>query len=107
HATDGVLTGWDDAYLGRMTYVAKPAGLLDDLVAVGFVDETPQGRSVHGWMKRNGAFLRGNAASEGKAAGGRKGGKTRAETGERDSMGRYKPSLDEVWSRSGPDSGPE
>jgi hypothetical protein len=100
HAQSGDVTGWSDAYLGRMTSTARPSGLLADLIACGLVDEADGRRTVHGWMERNGAFLKHNAEREAKAAGGRKGGATRAATAERDAAGRYSRSLEECLEES-------
>jgi hypothetical protein len=95
HAPDGDITAWDDAYLGRMTNVLKPAGLLADLIAVGLVDvdqvdDEPVNdrRYLHGWMERNGQWIK-SPTAEARAAGGRKGGTARAATGQRDKAGRY------------------
>jgi hypothetical protein len=104
HAIDGDITGWSDAYVGRMTNTSRSAGLLADLVLSGFIDECDARRTVHGWMERNGDFLRRNSTQDARAAGGRKGGATRAASGQRDTTGRYRRSVDHVWPESGPDS---
>jgi hypothetical protein len=93
HAIDGDVSGWTDAYLGRMTNTSRPAGLVADLVLCGLVDESSTRRTVHGWLARNGAFLR-TSTQEARSAGGRKGGSTRAASGERDeTTGRYRRSV--------------
>jgi hypothetical protein len=107
HAHDGDVTGWTDTYIGRMTNTPRPSGLLADLITCGFVDDADGRRIVHGWMERNGKHLWENATQEARAEGGKKGGKTRAETGERDAAGRYMRSVDAVWRGSGPASGPD
>jgi len=110
-APDGNLTDWSP---GQVARAMEPEVNLDADPIMGaligsqllWTDERDQ-LLVHGWWERNGIFIRENATTQARAAGGRKGGAKRAATGERDPMGRYKRSLEPVWNESGASSHPD
>lgn len=101
HAVTGDITAWDDRYIGAATRITKPAGIVADLVRTGFVDDVENRRTIHGWMGRNGVYLKENIARAKMAEGGRKGGAARAATAPRDKSGRYGPPVDRPLGSSG------
>ncbi len=87
HAADGDVTGWSDSYVGMQTKVSRPSGLIEDLVAVGFVDRVGERLVVHHWHERNGRWLPSNLTDERR----RLGGLHRAHAAKRNQLGRFGP----------------
>lgn len=58
HAADGDITMWDDRYLGLMTSVRRPSGLLEDLARNGFIEGRGRSLLAHDWSERNGRWIK-------------------------------------------------
>lgn len=87
HAADGDVTGWTDSYLGVQARVPRPSGLIEDLIAVGFLDWVGDRLIVHNWYERNGKWLQSKLSDEQR----RHGGERRALTAKRNELGRFTP----------------